>query len=401
MKGRLYLDAAASTPLDPVVLDAMLPVLRDGCGNPGSAHWAGRRARDLVERAREQVSALVRRPPRGVVFTSGATEANNLAVTGLLAGAPSSRRVIVSSVTEHAAVLQPLSALAEQGVSVRLVSVDGSGRLDLDALEHAVDDRVLLVSVMAANNETGVLSDLAAIARIAHNSGALLHSDASQLLASGPLPDDHQVDLITVSGHKMHGPQGIGALVLDRRAASELRSVVHGGGQERGLRSGTVNVAGVVGLGAAASIAREQGRNAARNVQAQRDALFAGLRAALPVALLNGHPEHRLPGLLNVAVGDVGDEVPADAVLTHMPDVAAATGSACSRGAPGSSHVLTAMGLPPERAVSSLRFSLSRLSRPDVVQAALPQIVTAVREVRARRDVLRLPEDVFERSVTR
>ncbi|SHG73855.1 cysteine desulfurase IscS [Geodermatophilus nigrescens] len=380
----IYLDAAASTPLDPVVLEAMRPVLQEGYGNPSSSHWAGRRAQRLVERAREQVAAIASGRPSGVIFTSGATEANNLALHGLLASAEGKRRSVVSCVTEHPAVLEPLRALAARGIPVRLVGVDEDGRLDLDELVAAVNETTLLVTVMAANNETGVLTDLATVCEVAHSAGALVHSDASQILAWGALPGDHQMDLVTVSGHKMHGPQGIGALVAGRTALQLLRPVTHGGGQERGLRSGTLNVAGAVGLGAAAELATETGQIAAGAVQAQRDALLAGLQAQLPVALLNGHVQHRLPGILNVAVGDAGDEVEADAVLAHMPTLAAATGSACSSGAPGHSHVLSAMGLPVQRVRSSLRFSLSRLSDPETVPAALPLIIDAVREVRTR-----------------
>jgi cysteine desulfurase len=392
----IYLDAAASTPLDPAVLEAMLPVLRGGHGNPSSSHWAGQRVHALVEHAREQVAALTSRRPNSVIFTSGATEANSLALHGLLTTVEGPRRGVVSCVTEHPAVLEPLRVLAASGVPVRLVGVDADGRVDLEELAGAVDDTTLLVTVMAANNETGVLADLDVITEIAHAAGALLHTDASQLLAWGPLAVDHDVDLVTVSGHKMHGPQGVGALVLDRRVVRALQPVQRGGGQERGLRSGTVNVAGVVGLGAAAGLAGQVGPQAVAEVRALRDRLLAGLRAELPVVLLNGHPVHRLPGTLNVAVGDVRDEVDADAVLAHLPGVAASTGSACSSGAAGPSPILTAMGLPAERARSSLRLSVSRLTDPADITAAVPQLVGAVREVRNRRDAVQVQVGVGE-----
>jgi len=378
----IYLDAAASTPIEPVVLDAMLPVLRDVYGNPGSSHWAGRRARDLVERARESVGALAHLGPSSVVFLSGATEANTLALHGMLAAASEGRRSIVSCVTEHPAVLEPLRALAHSGVPVHLVSVDSDGRPDLDHLASVVDDTTFLVTIMAANNETGVMVNLPRVAAIAHAAGAFFHTDASQLLTWGALPADHEADLVTVSGHKMHGPKGVGALIVGREARQLLQPTQRGGGQERGLRGGTTNVAGAVGLGAAADRAIAVGATAALTTAALRNQLETGLVSGLPGALLNGSHDDRLPGVLNIAVGDVGDSVEADAVLARLPSIAASTGSACSSGIPGPSQVLLAMGMSAERAQSSLRFSLSRLSVSADVDDALPMIVEAVRAVR-------------------
>lgn len=398
MSRLLYLDAAASTPLDPLVLDAMLPVLRDGYGNPASSHWAGRQANELVERAREQVAVLTHRRPGAVIFTSGATESNNLAIKGMVGTADPGKRKIVACVTEHPAVLEPLRFLADSGVLIHLVGVDSAGRPDLVELAQVVDEHTLLVTVMAANNETGAISNLEAIADIAHSRGAMLHSDASQSLAWGPLPESIEIDLITVSAHKMHGPQGVGALVVSREAAQALHPIQLGGGQERGIRSGTTNVAGVVGLGQAAELAMTHGPVATESVRRRRDDLHRGLQLQLPVVLLNGDSVERLPGTLNISLGDVGDEVDADAVLANMPEVAASTGSACSSGATGPSPVLTAMGLAPERAHSSLRFGLSRLTSDDDVREALPLVVAAVRAVRAaRQDGQRSDDEGWER----
>lgn len=382
----VYLDAGASTPLDPVVFDAMMPVLREVHANPNSAHWAGRGAAALVDRAREQVSGLGHRGPSSVIFVSGATEANALAVRGLLASADTRRCGIVSCVTEHPAVLEPLRALAAEGVPVRLIGVDASGRPDLAELAATVNEGTLLVTLMAANNETGATADLEAIADITHGAGAYLHTDASQLLGWGALPLDHDVDLITVSGHKMHGPQGVGALIAERDVRRLLRPLQLGGGQERGLRSGTTNVAGVVGFGVAAELAVNLGPAAAIRTAVLRNELQQRLERELPVALLNGDPQHRLPGTLNIAVGGAGDEVDAEAVLAHMPMVAASTGSACSSGTPGPSPILIAMGLSPDRALSSLRFGLSRLTDEDDINDALPCIISAVTAVRSNRD---------------
>lgn len=378
----IYLDAAASTQLDPEVLNTMVAILRDEAANPSSAHWAGRAAADHVDQAREQVAALAHRGASSVIFTSGATEANALAIRGALGAATGHRRGIVSSVTEHPAVLEVLHDLERAGTPVTLVPVCRDGRLDLDQLAAAVDDTTLLVTVMAANNETGVLNDLAAITEHAHSVGAYVHTDASQLLAWGALPEDHDLDLITVSGHKMHGPQGVGALIADREVRRQLIPVQLGGGQEHGLRSGTINVAGVAGLGAAATLASDLGSSAAMRVAALRDELHHSLEAALPAVQLNGSTVHRLPGTLNLAFGDDGDEVDADAVLARMPAIAASTGSACSAGTPGPSAVLTAMGLSTARSLASLRFSLSRFSDRADVQDAAPVIIDAVLGVR-------------------
>jgi cysteine desulfurase len=378
----IYLDGPGSTPLEAEVITAMTEVLHQVHANPGSAHAPGRAAHALVEQAREQVAAIVASGPASVIFTSGATESNALALRGL---PPASRRqTIVSCVTEHPAVLRPLEALQREGRPVRLVGVDQQGRIDLDALAAAIDDSTLLVSVMAANNETGVLADLASIVVLAHEAGAYVHTDASQLLAWGALPPDHGLDLITVSGHKMHGPQGVGALIASRSARRALRPLQVGGGQERGLRSGTTNVAGVVGLGMATVLAADRGPATAERTRRLRDALHLELGQALPMALLNGHPDHRLPGTLNLAVGDEGDEVDAAAVLAQAPTVAASAGSACSAGTQEPSPVLLAMGLSRARAASSIRFGLSRLSTARDVDEAVPALVHAVHTVRER-----------------
>ncbi len=383
MSRTIYLDAPASTPLEPAVVEVMTTVLHGVQANPSATHGPGRTAHALVEQARQQVADLLATGSAGVIFTSGATEANALALQGL--PAVGHRDAIVSCTTEHPAVLRQLDVLREHGRRVRLVGVDRHGRVDLDELSAAVGSDTLLVTVMAANNETGVLADLDAITELAHDNGALVHTDASQLLAWGPLPADYDLDLITISAHKMHGPQGVGALIANRTARRALRPLLVGGGQERSLRSGTTNVAGVAGLGAAALLAAEHGAQAAPRVRQLRDQLHAELVRALPVALLNGHPEHRLPNVLNVAVGDDNDQVDAQAVLAHAPRIAASVGSACTAGALEPSPVLQAMGLSRARASSSLRLGLSRLSTPHDVQEAVPVLVDAVHAVRAHR----------------
>lgn len=383
MTAPLYLDAAASAPLEPRVLEAIVDELQAEQANPSASHGPGRRAQQRVEVAREQVAALTCSRPASVIFTSGATEANALALRGL---EPSvTRSTIVSCTTEHPSVLAQLDVLRQAGRQVRMVGVDRHGEVSIEALRAAVGKDTLLVSVMAANNETGVLADLAQVVTVAHEAGAFVHSDASQLMAWGALGEGLDLDLITVSGHKMHGPQGTGALVVSRPARRSLRPLLPGGGQERGLRSGTSNVAGIVGLGVAAELAAQVGPAAAPSIRRLRDLLHEQLAALLPFSKLNGHPQRRLPNVLNLALGQIGDEVDAEAVLAHVPRLAASTGSACSAGTPEPSPVLRAMGLGTARAASSVRLSLSRMSEESDVLTAVPLLAAAVLEVRQRQ----------------
>lgn len=377
----IYFDNNATTALDERVLEAMLPALRH-VGNPSSGHLAGQTARRLVEDARQQVSALLDASPREIVFTSGSTEANNLALQGLVHGEnPPQRRRVVSVTTEHPAILETLRALETQGAEVILVPVDRWGVIDLQRLDDAIDHQTLLVTVMAANNETGVLAPLPQIAEIAHARGAVLHTDATQLLAWGGVEvDTLGIDLLSLSSHKMHGPQGTGALYVRRECAWRLAPVQHGGGHERGMRSGTLNTAGIVGLGAAAGIAASEGPTAAQEVRALRDRLHHDLEESAGPVILNGHSVDRLPGTLNLSFPGAD----ADAVMAGAPTVAVATGSACSTGHPGPSHVLTAMGLDEEQAACSLRFGLSRFTTAEEITTAASLIGASVLRVRHR-----------------
>jgi cysteine desulfurase len=377
----IYLDNNATTALDERVLEAMLPVLRH-VGNPSSAHFAGQVAQGWVEDARQQVAALLRSSSREIVFTSGSTEANNLALKGIVYSADPRRRRVVSVTTEHPAILKTLSALTAAGVEVVLVPVGHDGIVDLQSLRDAVNDETLLVTVMAANNETGVLAPLPEIGEIAHARGAVLHTDATQLLSWGGVDVDALgVDLLSLSSHKMHGPQGVGALYVRREFGWRLEPVQHGGGHERGMRSGTLNTAGIVGLGAAADIAASEGPAAAERVRILRDLLHHDLEELAAPAILNGHPVSRLPGTLNLSFPGAD----ADAVMAGIPDVAVATGSACSTGQPEPSHVLTAMGVDETRAVCSLRFGLSRFTSARDVSTAASRIAGSVARVRYRQ----------------
>lgn len=375
----IYLDNNATTVLDPRVLEAMLPILAE-VGNPASVHQAGQRAKSSVEVARRQVAALLGSSPSEVVFTSGSTEANNLALKGVSRQA-SGRRRIVTVTTEHPSILKTLEALAGEGFEIVQVDVDSEGMVQLDSLRLAVNDETLLVSIMAANNETGVLSPLEAIAEIAHDNGALFHSDATQLLVWGGLEVEAiGVDLLSMSGHKMHGPQGVGALYVRREVSRRLVATQHGGGQERGLRSGTLNTAGIVGLGAAAELAMLEGPRFALRVRTLRDELHHRLQDEASPVLLNGHLETRLPGTLNLSF--LGAD--ADAIMAGARSVAIATGSACSTGNPGPSHVLTAMGVDAGQAACSLRFGLSRFTTREDVTTAATLVAASVSRVRDR-----------------
>ncbi|MFN8091541.1 MAG: cysteine desulfurase family protein [Vicinamibacteria bacterium] len=372
---RVYLDHNATTPVDPRVLDAMLPYLREQYGNPSSLHWFGQRARAAVEEARARVAALVGAEPADVVFTASGSESDNTALRGVSGRAKEPRRGVVVSAVEHHAVLHAARALREEGVPVAVARADGSGVVDLDDLAAKVTGGTALVSLMLANNETGVLQPVAEAARIARDHGALVHCDAVQ--AAGRVPVDARaldVDLLTLSAHKLHGPKGTGCLVVKR--GTPMAPLVRGGGQERNRRAGTENVAGIVGFGEAARIAAAELGPEADRVGALRDRLEARV-LALGGAERNGSGP-RLPNTTNVSFA--GAEAEDLVVALDLEGVAVSTGAACSAGAVEPSHVLRAMGFAPERVQSSLRFSLGRgTTAEDVDRAA-----DAVAEVLAR-----------------
>jgi cysteine desulfurase len=382
----IYLDYQATTPLDGRVLDAMLPFLTRQFGNPSSVqHLFGLEAAEAVEVGRTQVAAALGADRREIFFTSGATESNNLALKGLAAASPG-RRHLVTVVTEHHAVLQPLASLAAAGYETTLLEVGREGVFDLDQLESVVDGRTLVVSVAAANSEIGGLAPLRAVADIAHAHGALFHTDAAQAFGKIPLNVDRDgVDLLSVSAHKLYGPKGVGALYVRREHRSKLRALIDGGGQEQGLRSGTLNVAAIVGFGVAAELAVEELPHEAPRLGTLRDKLRETLEQELDGVLFNG-PAKRVPGNLNLRF--VG--VDADALIANCPRLAFSAGSACSTGTPAPSHVLLAIGLTHDAASESVRFSLGRPTTSDEIDAAVEQVVQAVTRIRA---ALRTPEE--------
>ncbi|MGW3073963.1 cysteine desulfurase family protein [Kitasatospora sp. NPDC001132] len=375
--GPAYLDYNATAPARPEALEAALAAMRT-VGNASSTHRSGRDAADRVDLARRQTADLLNCSPGEIIFTSGATEANNLALRAAFA---TGGRLVTSSV-EHPAVLETAKALTSDApASLVVLPVDADGLVDLDAFHMALaGGGVAIVSLMAANNETGVLTELASIVEAAHDAGALVHTDATQLVGRLPIDlADTDVDLLSLSAHKFGGPQGVGALFVRRGVRLPYRPLLVGGGQERGWRAGTLNVAGIAGAGAAADAARLGLADEAPRIARLRDALEEALVEQVGDCRINGAVDQRLPGVTSITFYGA----PADAVLAAMPDVAASEGSACSSGAPSPSHVLLAMGRSREEADSTIRFSLGYATTIDDVERAVSSTVRAVQHVRA------------------
>ncbi len=384
MSELVYLDNQSTTECDPRVLVAMWPFFATAYGNPHSdTHEPGRLAAQAVATARAEVAALLGADPREIVFTSGATEANNLAIKGTVRfalNAGDERRRLVTLATEHPCVLETMRDLGREGFEPVILPVQPDGRLDLALLDDALRTPTLLVSVMAANNETGVLQDIAAIAARAHDSGALLHTDAAQ--AAGKIPFDVAalgVDLASVSAHKMHGPKGIGALYVRRRPRVRLEALFSGGGQERGLRSGTLPAPLIVGFGEACRIAASERRAEQVRIRDLRDRLLARLADEIPGLAVNGSMAHRLGGNLNVAF----PHVPALALIEACPVLAVSTGSACGSADIEPSRVLRAMGLDHATASASLRLGLGRFTSAGHIERAADLLVGAYRHLLA------------------
>lgn len=377
----IYLDHAATTPLHPDVLDAMLPYLRERWGNPSSIHASGRRAREGLDSAREEIAALIGAKPREIVFTAGGTESDNLALKGVAWGGSARGRHLVTTRVEHKAVLNSCAVLERQGFGVTYLPVDRYGRVDPDDVAAAITDRTSLVSVMAANNEVGTLQPIAAIGAVCRAAGVPLHTDAIQSAAfEPPTPDPWQASLVSISAHKAYGPKGVGALYVRRGTA--MLPQQQGGSQERQRRAGTEDVAGIVGF--AAALRRLHADREARAVENERqrrlrDRLIAGL-VALPAVELTGHPTERLPNSASVAIDGVegGDLVAA----LDLEAIEASTGSACTTGSADPSHVLLAMGLDPHVARGSLRLTLGEMTTPGDVQAALEAVERCVARLR-------------------
>ena len=385
---RVYLDFNATTPVEPDVLDAMLPYFSGEFGNAASIHTPGQRARGAVETAREQVAALMGARPQEIVFTSGGTESDNHAIFGVVGQAllpvPSSREAnfpphIITTAIEHEAVLNTCQALEKEGVRVTYLPTDREGQMELEELRRAIRQETVLITIMHANNELGTVQPLEEIGRIAKAADVCFHTDAVQ--SAGKIPIDVnalQVDLLSISGHKLYAPKGIGALYV--RGGTRLRQLLYGGHHQRGFRPGTENVAGIVGLGKAAEMARMSLADDGRRISALRDGLQRGLLELVPYSRVNGGRAARTPNTTNLVFPGVEGE--ALLIALDLKGLACSTGAACSSGAVEPSHVLTAIGLPPEEARASLRFSLGRHTTSTDIDFALNVVPAAVGQLR-------------------
>jgi len=381
LKLPIYMDNHATTPLDPRVLEAMLPYFTERFGNAASRnHSFGWQAEEAVEAARKQLAELIGATAKEIVFTSGATESDNLAIKGAARMYREKGNHLVTVVTEHKAVIDTCKHLEQEGFDVTYLPVRKDGLIDLDQLRAAITPRTILVSVMAANNEVGVVQPVAEIGSIARERGVLFHTDAVQ--AAGKVPFDvnaMNVDMASLSAHKMYGPKGVGALYVRRRNPRVLLTpIIDGGGHERGMRSGTLNVPGIVGMGKAAAIARAEMASEAARLAALRDRLLGGLRAGLDEIYVNGSMEHRLPGNLNVSFAYVEGE----SLLMGVNDVAVSSGSACTSATLEPSYVLKALGTADELAHSSIRFGLGRFNTDEEVDYVVGKLVSVVRRLR-------------------
>jgi cysteine desulfurase len=391
MKIPVYMDCHATTPVDPRVLDAMLPFYREEFGNAASkSHSFGWRAEEAVETAREQVARLIGASAKEIVWTSGATESDNLAIKGAAQFHRARGRHLVTVKTEHKAVLDSMHALERDGFEVTFLDVDRGGRLDPERLRAALRPDTLLVSVMHANNEVGVVQPIEEIGRITRERGVLFHCDAVQSV--GRIPFDVEranVDLASLSAHKMYGPKGVGALYVRRKPRVRLVAQMDGGGHERGFRSGTLNVPGIVGFGTAAEIARAEGPAEAARVLALRERLRRGIEAGLDLVTVNGTLDHRLPGNLNVSFAYVEGE----ALMMAVKDVAVSSGSACTSASLEPSYVLRAMGVPDDLAHSSIRFGLGRFTTEEEVEFAVKLFVEKVKKLREMSPLYEMVKD--------
>jgi cysteine desulfurase len=381
----IYLDYNATTPIDPAVIEAMMPYLREHFGNPSSTHTYGRKTHEAVGKARGQVAELLGAQADEIVFTSGGSEASNQAIKGSVfatfhgtVGGGDRAPHLITSAVEHPATLQPCEFLKRLGCRVTIAPVDRCGRVEIEAVRRALNERATLVSIMHANNEVGTLQPVREIADLAHERGALVHTDAAQSV--GKIAVDVNalgVDLLSLAGHKVYAPKGVGALYV--RRGVKLEPLIHGAGHEGGRRAGTENVPYVVALGSACTIAKQSLPAATDRLRRLRDRLWDKLRSALGErVVLNGHPEERLPNTLNANfAGWIGAEL-----LESVPEIAASTGSACHEGSVTLSPVLRAMGVPPELGQGALRLSVGRFTTEEEIDRAAAMLIAAVRKTR-------------------
>ncbi len=379
--GLIYLDFNATTPIDPAVAQAMLPYLYEHFGNPSSAHPLGAATRSAVERARAEVAGLIRAHPEEIVFTSGGSESNNTVIKGVAAAFGGRACHIITSATEHPAVIEPCRALESAGIHITVLPVDGAGRLDPEDVAHALTPQTILVSVMHANNEVGTIQPIAKIAQIAHRHGALMHTDAAQTAGKIPVrAPELGVDFLSIAGHKLYAPKGVGALYI--RSGISLPPLIHGAGHENGRRAGTENVLEIVGLGEACRLASDRLNETMAHCKAMRDRLWNALFQELDSIRRNGDPDNGLPNTLSVSFRGIDA-----ALLLHEISnrVAASAGAACHAQGIKISAVLEAMRVPREYAIGTVRFSVGRTSIPSEIDEAALTVITAVRRMRKSR----------------
>ena len=377
----VYMDNNSTTPCDPRVVEAMLPYFTEKFGNAASRNHAfGWQAEEAVENAREQVAELIGASPKEIIFTSGATESNNLAIKGVASMYRKKGNHIITCVTEHKAVIDPLKRLERDGWNVTWLAVDPDGRVDPRQVREAITDQTVLVSIMVANNEVGTIQPIAEIGAICKEKGVLFHTDAVQ--AAGKIPLDVQkmgIDLLSLSGHKMYGPKGVGALYVRRKDPRvRLDAIQDGGGHERGMRSGTLAVPLIVGLGAAAEIARREMPEESARLLNLRERLRQGIMGQLDHVEVNGHPSERLPGNMNLSFGFVE----CDCLMMGIKDIAFSSGSACTSASLEPSYVLKALGADDERAHSSIRFGIGRFNTEEEIDFVIRDVVRAVNHLR-------------------
>ena len=377
---RVYLDHAATTPMRDEVLQEMLPYLTEKFGNPSSIHWFGREIRKEVDAARERVAKALNGTSREIYFTSGGTEADNIAILGTAEALQDKGKHIITSAVEHHATLDTCKALEKQGYSVTVLPVDKDGRVSPEDLEQAITKDTILVTIMHANNEVGTIQPLKELVAVAHKHGVRFHSDAVQTIGNIPVDlQDLDVDILSLSGHKIYGPKGVGLLYVKKGV--KLANVSHGGAQERNLRPGTENVAGIIGLAKALELAVEEQASSKERMTRLRDKLISGL-TSFPDVTLNGHMEERLPGNVNVSI----DRVEGESLILSldMVGIAVSSGSACTSGSLDPSHVLMAMGLDHQTAHGSLRLTLGKSTTEediDYVMSVVPGIIQRLREM--------------------
>lgn len=381
IKKPIYLDCHATTLIDPAVLEAMMPALTSDFGNPSSSHFFGKQAEALVEESRAKVACLIHADPEEIIFTSGATESNNLALKGVLQTYHERGNHIITQVTEHKAVLDTCRHLEKQGVKVTYLGVDRYGQIQIHELEKAIRPDTLLISIMFANHEIGTLQPIAEIGKIAKKNDILFHGDAAQAVGKVPIDVDALgIDLLSMSAHKLYGPKGIGALFVRKKNPHvRLLPLVHGGGHEGGLRSGTLNVPGIAGLGKACELAQQFLPEESTRIRGLRDRLASTLERELEPVFTQGHPTLRLPGNLNMSFPHLDG---AELLKKVNQQIAVSSGSACTSGNIEPSYVLKAIGVVPEAIHNVIRFGIGRFNTAEELKSAAQCVIQAVRELR-------------------